>query len=172
MGWPALEMFSRLILAYTLMLLLIVLNAVSFALPYAGSFQPSFVLMGIYFWSLYRPLLFPPFVIFLAGIILDALLGLPLGINALTLLGVHWVVRSQRRFLTGQVFLIQWLVFLLIVLATAMFQWLVIAFSGQGFVPVVPPLLQGLSTALLYPVVIFPLFAVHRLLPLPRKIVS
>lgn len=172
MSMPMLDLVSRVVLVYALLLLLLILNAVSFALPFAAALQPSFVLIAVYFWAVYRPRLLPPVALLVIGIILDALLGLPFGLQALLFLLLYALLRAQRHYLSGQTFLIQWLGFTFVVIAVAIVQWIVIGFIGAGFVPVHMPLVQAFVTALLYPIVILPLFALHRLLPLPRKLVS
>ena len=79
-------------------------------LPIAGyrMVAPAVVLISVYHWTVYRPDLLPPIVVFSIGIAQDLLTGGPFGTGPLTLLLVHLVVSSQRRFLLGKAFPIVW----------------------------------------------------------------
>ena len=68
----------------------------------------------VYFWSLYRPDLFTPSAAFVAGLIYDALAGLPLGLTSLALLLVRSLMVTQQRFFLARSFPVIWFCFLLL----------------------------------------------------------
>ncbi|BBK34935.1 hypothetical protein STAQ_00130 [Allostella sp. ATCC 35155] len=103
--------------------LLLVLSTVR--VPVAGlrSVAPAMVLIAVYHWTVHRPLLLPPSVIFLVGFVQDLLTASPVGTGSLTLLAVYLGVLSQRRFLAGKPFAMVWLGFALVAAATFLAVW-------------------------------------------------
>jgi rod shape-determining protein MreD len=67
----------RLLVVYGFIAVLFVLNTVSFSLPVSGDIDIPFLIMAIYYWSIYRPTLLPPWLVFTMGILFDFLGGLP-----------------------------------------------------------------------------------------------
>lgn len=95
-------------------------------IPVTASFKViiPFVLMVGYYWSIYRPEAVPLWAIFICGVLIDVLSGLPLGLNALSLMAVCWIVRDQRVVLITQPFLMLWLLFILFCVAESVMKWL------------------------------------------------
>ncbi|MEM6781715.1 MAG: rod shape-determining protein MreD [Pseudomonadota bacterium] len=90
------EWVWRFLLAHTVTLSLFFLALVSFAIPYAGQVKPYFLLMPIYFWSIYRPALVPPLFLLLIGVMFDLISGQSyLGLTAFILLAAQWVIKDQ-----------------------------------------------------------------------------
>ncbi|MES2728525.1 MAG: rod shape-determining protein MreD [Pseudomonadota bacterium] len=75
--------------------------------------RPSFTFICIFYWALYRPRLIPFGLVFVMGIIFDAVAGTLLGLHALIWMGCLLVLRSQRRFLMGQSFMVVWVTYAL-----------------------------------------------------------
>lgn len=115
--------WARDLLPVLLTLTLLILSMVP--LPIAGyrMVAPAVVLMSVYHWTVYRPDLLPPIVVFSVGIVQDLLTGAPFGTGPLTLLLVHLVVSSQRRFLLGKTFPIVWWGFGLVATGTFVILW-------------------------------------------------
>jgi rod shape-determining protein MreD len=72
------------------------------SLPFAAwsVFRPDLVLISLFYWRLYRSDLCGPVLAFLAGLLLDALSGTPLGLNAFSkvvviLLVGHFSIRLR-----------------------------------------------------------------------------
>ncbi len=78
----------------------------------------------VYFWSLYRPDLFPASAAFVAGLVYDALAGLPLGLTSLVLLLVRNLMVTQQRFFLARSFPVIWFCFLLLAPAVELARWL------------------------------------------------
>ena len=75
----------------------------------------SIAIIPIFYWSIYRPDLFPIFFVFVAGILYDLISGGPLGQWALIFLILRVVMETQRKVLIGKKFNVEWLAFVLVV---------------------------------------------------------
>ena len=80
-------------------------------------------LITLYYWSTYRPTLLPLWLVLIMGIIMDALIGSPLGLNALLLGMVRLWTTDQRRFLMAQSFFVNWIIFSLMAILYYLAQW-------------------------------------------------
>lgn len=155
----------RLGVAHGMILLLAVLDLISFSMPYAGNVRPFFLLVGVYYWAVYRPTLMPPWYVFALGLMTDILSGLPVGLSAFVLVCVQWIVRSQRLYLMGQSFLGMWMGFGVTCLIVAAMQIILFSVVTQSLPPVAPALASvGLSVCL-FPAISLALVGTHRLLP-------
>lgn len=75
---------------------------------------PFWALIPLFTWSLIRPELMPGALVFAVGILSDIVIGTPLGVHALGLLGIQILVRFQQRFLLTQNFFLIWVNFALL----------------------------------------------------------
>ncbi len=158
----------RLALAQLVTFVLLMLNVSSLSLPHAGDLKPFFLLMVVYYWSIYRPTVMPIAYTFVLGILIDLLSDMPVGVSALILIIVQIIVLKSRLFLMGQPFIMVWLGFAIVSFAYALLSWFLLTlinfviFPKETFVQV---LIAGLLTALIFPLVTLVLQAVHRILP-------
>ncbi|HTK83915.1 MAG TPA: rod shape-determining protein MreD [Patescibacteria group bacterium] len=159
------QTMARLALPQFLLAGLVLLSVLSLPLPYAGSVRPCLVLMAVYYWAIFRPTLVPPFLCFLAGLLMDILSGMPLGVNALVLVAVQWVVRGQRRFLMAQPYKVLWAVFGLVVVLASALTWLLFGIMQRSWAPLPPLAGTAAASFLLFPLVSWILIFVHRTLP-------
>ena len=160
-----LDIFVRLCAVYVLMFLLFILNIISISAPLSITIDVPFILMMFYYWSIYRPTLIPPFLVFCAGICLDLLSGWPLGLNAFIFLILRHNVSSQRLFLTGQPFIVVWLGYM-VVSGVAMFlQWMLFGLIRLQWGAIDPVILSAFIGILLFPVISLILHFSHKILP-------
>ena len=96
---------------------------------------------------------------------MDVLLGLPIGLNAIALLAVQWLVRRQRLFLMGQSFIGLWLGFMVAVSAAVFFKWFVMSLLELTILPAGPALSSILTSIFLFPLISLFLLGVHKILP-------
>jgi len=163
-----LELLARLVLPYGFMLLVFFLGLVSVPYPLAAFFKAPLLLMIIYYWSIYRPTLIPPWFVFAGGLCFDLIAGAPyLGLSALLFLACRMVVVDQRRFLTGQAFPMIWIGFGALNVAFHLLQWGIFSGLNGVWMP-----LQEFSSSLVLGIVIFPVFYLflhltHKILPPP-----
>jgi len=142
----------RHLMPMVLTLLLVFLDAVPVHLPAFALVVPLLPLVGIYYWSIYRPDLMPPAMAFGLGIVNDVIAGTPLGVSSLIYLLAQGMTASQRRFFHGKPFRVAWWGFGLVGSGAFLLQWvLVSALNGHrlGFHPV---LFEFLMTMCIYPV--------------------
>ena len=117
-------------------LLLVVLNMVPLHIPGIARIMPVLPLIAVYHWSVYRPSLLPPSVVFAVGLLHDMLSGTPVGINALVYLTVYGIVVSQQRFLAGKPFFVVWLGFAVVSLIATVETWLFVSILSSTVVEV------------------------------------
>ncbi len=145
----------RLIIPGIVFLILFLLNTASFSSALGGTAKPPFVLMAVYYWSIYRPSLMPVWFLFVVGITMDLLGGLPPGLTAITLVAAGWIISNQRRFFMAQPFIMIWLGFIMVSWICIVFQWLIHGILYPGW----PSLRLAIFTvgygALLFPVIVF-----------------
>lgn len=158
---------AKFALAHTAILLFLFLNIVSFSLPHAGDFKPYFLLMAVYYWSIYRPTLMPTAYTFALGLIMDLQTGLPVGLSALILVGIQMIVQSQRVFLMGQPYITVWIGFAVVAIINMIAQWLVISLFSLSLMPIISPIIAVAFSIVLFPLASLILLGVHRILPLP-----
>jgi rod shape-determining protein MreD len=158
----------RLAVPQIFLFVFLILNLISIPLITQGTLKPAFVLMAVYYWAIFRPNLVPSWLCFAYGIILDVMVGLPVGLTAFILVAMQWIVRDQRRFLMGQPFIVVWAIFILIYASTQGLAWLLNGFA-YDFVPLKPLLLNIGFNAILYPFISLLLVTMHRLLPVAQR---
>lgn len=145
-----------------LTLVLIVFDVVPLRLPEFAVIVPSFALMSVYFWTLYRADLMPAPVVFGLGVFQDILSGGPLGVGAFVLLAAHGAVMNQRRVLMRRTFAIGWFGFFGVALGAFTLNWLIMtALSLTLFDPLAAGV-QYVMTVALYPVIAGAMVALQR----------
>ncbi|MEZ5814966.1 MAG: rod shape-determining protein MreD [Alphaproteobacteria bacterium] len=165
-----LEFLARMVVPYAFMLLVFFLGLVSVPYPLAAFFKAPLLLMAVYYWSIYRPTLIPPWLVFVGGFLFDLIAGAPYtGLSALLFLFCRIFVVDQRRFLTGQAFPVVWIGFCALDIAVHLLQWCMFSALSAAWIP-----FQELSSSMLLGIVTFPLFYLflhmtHKILPEPVR---
>jgi rod shape-determining protein MreD len=146
-----LDRISRVIAPLMLSIALLIVAMLPFRLPGLARVTPDVALVAVFYWSVYRPDLFPPSSAFLLGLFQDVLTGGPLGASALVLLLVCGLVRSQRRFFLGKSFGVVWWAFGLVAAAASLIGW--VAAMVLAFAPIgpAPAMFQWVLTFSMYP---------------------
>jgi rod shape-determining protein MreD len=153
---------ARQVLPAATTLLFIVMGVAAWPLPYIGPLAPSFGLMGIYYWSIHRPDLFGPFLVFLFGLLQDALQGFPLGLSAFLFVATYQIVLSQRRYFSGQVFPMLWFGFALVMLLNFLAAWVLFWIVTGVRVAFLPPLFQAAFSIIVFPLPAWALIRLQR----------
>ena len=143
-------------------LALIILGVVPLRLPEFAAIVPSFALMAVYYWTMYRAELMPAPAVFGIGVFQDLLAGGPFGVNAFVLLLVHGAVLTQRRVLMRRPFSLGWLGFVAVALMGFTLNWLAMAALNLTLFDPRAALVQYVMTAMLYPPVAWMFVAVNR----------
>jgi rod shape-determining protein MreD len=132
-------------------LLLLLLSVLPTGIPYFSVVMPMLVLIGVYYWSLYRPDLMPMPLVFVFGVLLDILSGGPLGLMALLLLLVHGICVSQRQVLANKSFYVGWFGFTVVAIGVNLVGWIVACAFFLALLSPVPVIVQTIVTIAVYP---------------------
>ena len=141
----------RQLLPASLVIVLALLQAVPWHLPSLSGIVPMLPMIGVFYWSLYRPDLLVPSVAFLCGLINDIVMGAPIGISSLVFLAIQGATAAQRRFFNGKSFLVVWAGFATLAAGAIVLQ-LMLSSAIFGRTPLVRALLtEYLITVFCYP---------------------
>ncbi|HEX2751551.1 MAG TPA: rod shape-determining protein MreD [Alphaproteobacteria bacterium] len=163
-GWrePLLSITARLGLTFLIGFVLLVLSVFPIPTGHFGDVRPGFILMAVYYWSIMWPTVMTYLTTFLIGIAFDLLAGLPPGMNAMTLLMVQWVTRSQRKFMLGQSFRVIWAGLALMAFLSAFIHWVIFSLLHGTLLGAQSVVVGAVLTCLLFPVMMLPLSAFGR----------
>lgn len=153
-GWrdPLLSILARLGLTFLIGFVLLVFSVFPLPTGHFGDVRPGFILMAVYYWAIMWPSTMTYLTTFLIGIAFDLLAGLPPGMNAMTLLMVQWVTRSQRKFMLGQSFRVIWAGLALMAFLTALIHWALFSLLHGAMLGAQSVVVGALLTCLLFPV--------------------
>lgn len=129
----------------------VLLGSIVWPLPHLGSVAPPLALMTVYYWSLHRPDLFRPGMVFVVGLLNDVINFLPLGLSGVLFVAVHQIVFRQRRFFVGHSFFMMWFGFILTVISLLFVQWIIMSLLQWHLIPVIPVLMQAIFAMALFP---------------------
>lgn len=150
--WQRMDMIVRSLTPFVLTLVLVVLGQVPLHIPGFAEVAPILPLMAVYFWAIYRPDLLPATAVFIAGLVQDALSGMPFGVNAAVFVIVHMLVLSQQVFFQGKSFLIIWLGFSMVAAGAVALIWSLNAMVFASFASVEAAFFQYLVTVGIFPI--------------------
>jgi rod shape-determining protein MreD len=150
-----LDRFARQVTPIALSFLVVVLTAMPLSVPNYGPVAPNLGIAATFYWVVYRPDVYPPWASFAIGLWEDILSGAPIGMNALLLVVVHWVIIAQRRFFQGKSFFVIWWAFAMTAGIVAILGWVLTMLLSSTAISPLPALFQfGLSAAI-YPFITF-----------------
>lgn len=162
----------RVALVYGLFAVLLLMLMANWSLPYFTVFKPQIVLIAVFYWTLYRPSLMPPWVVFATGLLLDAVNpAVPMGTHALSYLLILGLLKPRRRMLMGQPFMMIWVGFIAVMVIDMAIKVAVMSILTASRPSTEIILLNGLVTILVFPMVLMLLVFVHRFLPAGRGMV-
>jgi rod shape-determining protein MreD len=137
-------------LATTLVFALV--SVVPLHLPGFAVVTPTFALMAVCHWSIYRPDLLSLSAAFGIGIVLDLLNGTPyVGLSALVLLLVRTIVIIERRHFVSRPFPVLWLGFLAVASGVFAFEWGLVSLLGGMALDLRPFVFQAVLTVACFP---------------------
>lgn len=155
----------RFSVAYFVMVVLYVLNMSFLSFPLSLSLEPPFILMTIYYWSIYRPKLIPVWLVFIAGILFDFISNMPIGLHGLIFVATRWLVTDQRLLLSSQSYIAIWIGFVVVNLIAVIVEWVLFGLIRLEWPPYEPAALIFASGVLLFPFVSLILHLTHKVLP-------
>lgn len=156
---------ARVGIAQIFLIFLLLLSLVSFSLPHTDAVKPLFILIPLYYWNIYRPSLVPIVYVFVLGLLVDFVLGFPVGLHAALFVILHLVLKSQRLFLMGQPYLMFWLGFAIVSTSLYALEWLFFTLRYLSFMPISDVFASNVITILLFPIIALILTFIQRILP-------
>ncbi len=151
MLWSRLDFVARSISPMAITLLLVVASVLPTHTPSFGTVSPILSLMAVYYWSIFRPDLMPPFAVFGAGLVQDILFSTPLGAFAFIFLLVRMVVVAQRRFFIGNSFVVMWWGFMLVAVGSLALAWGITSLLNMTLISASGVIFQAFLTLSLFP---------------------
>lgn len=143
-------------------LLLLLGIALPFNIPAIAAMPPLLAHCAVYYWSVHRADLMPLPLLFILGLLADAVMRLPLGVTGLSFMLIAFLVQLQRPIFTDQSYRTLWLGFAVILSLTLAAQWLLMSLLTHRFLPWLPLLLQGALTLALFPFLVWVQVLLHR----------
>lgn len=122
-----LDVMARRLMPFGLTVILVVLGSVPLHIPEYARVAPMLPLMAVYHWAIFRPDTMPAYAVFIIGLMQDALMGMPIGVNALVYLAVYGIVLSQRRFFFGKSFAVLWMGFVVVAAGASLAGWVLVS---------------------------------------------
>jgi len=96
------------LIPFATMVLAALVSIIPLRIPGYAALTPAFTLMAAYHWTIYRPDLLPPSVLFGVGLVEDLLTGGPVGVTPLLLLVARAAVLKYRRLFVNRGFAFVW----------------------------------------------------------------
>ncbi|MFQ5773464.1 MAG: rod shape-determining protein MreD [Kiloniellaceae bacterium] len=149
--WTRLDAVARSLFPFAFTLLLVMAGMVPLRIPDLSPVVPSFGLIAVYYWTIYRPDLMPSWAVFPIGMAQDLLGGGPLGINVVVLLVLCAAIGAQRRFLATGSFALVWAIFLPVAAGAFLLAWLFHSLIAGILIDPKPAVFQYMTTAAVYP---------------------
>jgi len=112
--------------------------------------MPHLVMISVFYWMSYRPLLLPYAMCAFIGLLLDLWLDVPLGMNMSMLLLTRFFVLNQLKHYRGKSPIFQWGTFGLLSVVLYLLSWVVMTILHRDFWPILPHLSQWLVTLFAY----------------------
>lgn len=159
------DAFLRLCVPYVVMLLFYVLNITFLSFPLSMTLEPPLIMMTIYYWSIYRPKLIPPWLVFTAGILFDFISHMPVGLHGFIYVAARWIVTDQRLLLASQSYIAIWIGFVVLNLISVIMEWTLFGLIRFEWPPIEPAALIFASGTLLFPFISLILHLSHKVLP-------
>ena len=164
-----LDGFARRAVPITLCALAVLLLDAPLGLPGAAELLSGFLLVSVFFWSVFRPRSMPAVPVFLLGLLGDLLGSTPPGLTPLLLLATHALAAARREALAGAGFVALWSTFSLIAAAAAGVQWSLVSLFRLQAMPTPPAVFEAMLACAMYPPLSACFTWAHRSIADPRR---
>jgi len=114
-------------------------------------FMPLLALIPVFYWGMTRAREMPYWFVFLLGLLVDAVTGQPLGLSSLLYLFFLILLRTQRKYIHKEGFVLQWGYFAGLLGVICLLNWIVLSLFYTQFAALVPAIIQWLLTIGCYP---------------------
>ncbi len=158
------DIWARQAMPVVTILVLILLARTPFSLAMFPDIAAGVTVMAVFYWTIYRPDLLPPAIVFVIGLIQDILTGGPIGLLAFVFLVIHGATLSQRTIFIGKPFSLAWLGFGVILAVALLLTWLFTCLLSASFVLMPNLLVPYVATVTSFPLVAWLFVRMHRYL--------
>lgn len=117
-----------------------------------SSVMPLLPLMPVFYWAMAHPQAIPYWFMFIIGLVMDAVMGMPLGLSSLLYIFFLSVINTQRKYFHKEGFLIKWGYLCILLLVTTGLNWLLLSWFHADAMPLIPAVIQWCLTIACYPV--------------------
>jgi len=114
-------------------------------------FMPFLPLIPIFYWGMAQARDMPYWFVFALGMMMDAVMGLPLGLSSLLLIFFLVMLRAQRKYIHKEGFVIKWGYFAALMAAMSALNWIMLAFFTGRSPSFGPAFIQWFLTVCCYP---------------------
>jgi rod shape-determining protein MreD len=149
--WQRFDGGARSALPFLTAVLCTLLSVAAWPIPWLGPVAPPLALMAVYYWTVHRPDLLRPGLVFIIGLLNDVVNFLPLGLSALLFIAAHQAILRLRRFFAGHTFFMIWSGFILTAVCVMLAEWLLLCVIRWQGVPLLPVLMQTLLAIVFFP---------------------
>ncbi len=151
-------------------LVAVIADALPLPSPAPDAVAPFLLVIVVFYWSLHTPQLMSPLVIFLLGLLFDALVGGPLGLTAFALLLVRALLGARQRGLVAQPGPVLWASFAIAAAAVEVLRWLLATLYWLHPFRFEPLAAELALTVLAYPLLAWSLAKVRTMIPRTRHV--
>lgn len=155
----------HIVIPFLTILLLMIIMVLPYNLALISDIMPFLTLIGVYYWSVFKPELLPIWIVFTLGIIQDILIGSPFGMMSLLLVIVQQFIFFQGRRFLERDFIFNWVVFVMLVTGFGIASWAIASLYFREVLEYWAVVGQVLLTMAFYPVITW-------ILSLTRKLVK
>ncbi len=125
--------------------------ALTAPMPFPPVLVPDFVLMLVFLAAAFREEVFPVWLCFALGLLVDLLGSTPVGLHALVYLMAHGFAASQRRYLDWVLFL--WGGFALVAGGAGTLRWALVSLYHETWLHPEPQMINTLISILVFPLI-------------------
>ncbi|AIL65976.1 hypothetical protein NOVO_08240 [Rickettsiales bacterium Ac37b] len=122
----------------------------------------------IFYWIIYYPKIFSPFVLIIIGVLHDSLYGTVIGVTTICYIIVQYLILSQRKLFITQPFIVIWLVFSMFSFVFILLKTILVSLTVGEFVINRHLLFQWLFISFVYPIFHILFNSMSTLLPKTR----
>lgn len=114
-------------------------------------FMPALPLIPVFYWGMMQAREMPYWFVFMVGLVIDAVSGLPLGLSSLLYVFFLVLLHMQRKYFHKEGFVIKWGYFALLLGATSAMNWAMLSLFNSRAENFLPAIIQWLLTVGCYP---------------------
>lgn len=115
-------------------------------------FMPILPLIPVFYWGMMQAREMPYWFVFLLGLVMDAVTGVPMGLSSLLYIMLLALLHTQRKFIHKEGFVIKWAYFALVLAVIASLNWILLSVFYGRAATLGPAFLQWLLTVCCYPI--------------------